>query len=224
MGDDAATVEQLRAELREAREEIERRDRVLAEAQEQQRATADVLRAIASSPSSLQTVLDAVVTSAIDLCEASGAAIRRIEGNELLVVATAGTDVRPRNDLPLQPLDRSSVTGTAILERRAVHSYESDAEHQARYPNSTARRHGIQTQVQVPLLRDGSPIGALGVYRREPRPFSERQIALLETFADQAVIAIENARLFEELEQRNAGATGEQSPGHRGAGAADRHG
>jgi signal transduction histidine kinase len=96
-----------------------------------------------------------------------------------------------------------SVTGHVLRERRTIHVYGPREEQLAAYPTSTAIHRGLQVQAITPLLREGQAIGTLGLFRREHRPFTDRQIALLETFADQAAIAIENARLFEELQDAN---------------------
>jgi signal transduction histidine kinase len=221
MADDAATVEQLRAELRQAHDEIARlrdentvlrekdegRDRALAEALEQQTATAEVLRVIASSPADLQRVLDAVADSAVGLCEAGGALIWRIDGDVLRLAAACG----PYRDVvsvaaDAIPLERSSVSGRAVIDRRPVHVHDLAAEPAAEFRAGRAiqQRTGYHTALAAPLLHQGAALGAIGIVRMEVRPFSDKQVVLLETFADQAVIAIENARLFEELEQRNS--------------------
>ncbi len=187
----------------EARTDSEQRiaqlERELAEAREQQAATAEVLRVIASSPTDVQTVLDTVVASAARLCGADNAGIHRVDGERVVPVAHTLPEALNTG----MPYGRRSATARAIMDRSTVHTYEPEAEHRAMYPDSRLHELGHQAQVITPLLRQGEAIGTLSVYRKERRPFTAEQITLLETFADQAVIAIENARLFQELQDRN---------------------
>jgi len=184
-------------------EELERRNRELGEALEQQTATAEVLRAIASAPTSLGMVLGTLVASAARLTNADEAVILRIEGTTLPVVAsTSGNPAISAN--AVMPLSERSVSGRAIRERRAIVTDEPREEHEATYPASVMHKAGFRTQVVVPLLHGDTVLGTLNVFRRERLPFDELEIALLETFAHQAVIAIENARLFGELQDRTA--------------------
>jgi signal transduction histidine kinase len=186
-------------ELAQRNEELSQRTSELSEALEQQSATAEVLRVIAASPTDLDRVLQAVVESAARLGEADDAALHRVEGDMLVAMGSAD----PAFIGARHPYDRESVNGRAILETRTIHAHDPVPEQVAKFPKSRAHTYGLHSQVATPLLREGIAIGVLTVYRKERRPFSDRQIALLETFADQAVIAIENARLFEELQQAN---------------------
>jgi len=173
----------------------------LTEALEQQTATSEILRVIASSPTDLQLVLDAVADSAARLCDANDAQVFRVDGDVLRLAASYGP-VQVREWVPIV---RGSVTGRAVADRQTIHVHDLAAEVETEYPDSKAfqQRFGDRTALATPLLREGIPIGAILIRRFEVRPFSEKQIALLKTFADQAVIAIENVRLFQELQVRN---------------------
>ena len=178
---------------------------VLAEALEQQTATSEILRVIASSPTSLDPVLEAVVKTAARLCDAKNVSLYRIEGDRMRKVAGHGSVPTSLEVGDTRLVTHGTVSGRAILEARTLHIPDLLAEVDTESPETrdNVRRQGIRTMVGTPLLREGVPIGAILVYRTEVRPFSDRQLALLQTFADQAVIAIENVRLFTELEARN---------------------
>jgi GAF domain-containing protein len=188
-------LEKYRRELAEAREH-------LGEALEQQTATSEVLRVISNSPTEIQPVLDAVGENAARLCDANNAVIFRLEGDLLRQVASYGG--LPTTSHPVEglPVNRGRVTGRAVFERRTIHVHDLAAE-EHNFPEGSrdARRDGHRTTLATPLLREGSPIGAILIRRMEVRPFSDKQIALVETFADQAVIAIENTRLLSELRE-----------------------
>jgi signal transduction histidine kinase len=175
--------------------------RALRESLEQQAATSEILRTISSSPTDVQPVLDAVAESAARLCEAPDVSIFVREADHLRVAARHG----PIPSDTALPLSRESGVGWAVLEGRTVHVADMQTEPD-QFPISVqnARRLGFRTALNVPLIRDGVAIGAISLRRAEANLFAERQVALLETFADQAVIAIENVRLFKELEARNA--------------------
>jgi signal transduction histidine kinase len=179
---------------------VEERTHELQEALEQQTATAEVLRVISSSPTNLQPVMDAVAENAGRLCDATDAQIFRLEGDSLIRVATHAS--LPHSDD--QVVTRGLVTGRAVLERRTIHLADI-IEHLHEYPDARPLQEatGTRTILATPLLREGVPIGVILIRRLEVRPFTEAQITLLETFAAQAVIAIENVRLFQELEVRN---------------------
>ena len=183
--------------------ELQERNRHLTEALEQQTATSEILRVIASSPTDLQPVFDAIIGSANRLCEATFAALHRFDGQVVTFDAHHGmteSEVEESRRRFPQPLDREIAVGRAILDRRIAHIHDIQRDPEYRV---TAGQMSFRTVLAVPLLREGKAVGALGLWRREVQPFSDKQIALVETFADQAVIAIENVRLFQELQARN---------------------
>ena len=147
-------------------------------------------------------MLDTVAESAARLCESFDAAIYRRDGDRLFLVAHHGAIVGPIGEFSL-PLVRGTVAGRSMLDGRTVHvaDLQSDVDE---FPegSANARRLGFRTALSVPLMREGVAIGAIAILRSEAQLFTERQVALLETFADQAVIAIENVRLFHELQER----------------------
>jgi GAF domain-containing protein len=176
------------------------------EALEQQTVTSEILRVIASSPTDLQPVLDAVAENAARVCGADDAIIHRIDGEVLRAVAHHGpVPMFPPIGSPEGLAIRGSITGRAVLERRAIHIHDVAALSEAEFP--VARRNqqltGQRTTLAAPLLGEGVPIGTILIRRLDVRPFTDKQIEMLKTFADQAVIAIENTRLFKELEARN---------------------
>ena len=184
-------------------QELQNRNRDLTEALEQQTATSKILEVIASSPTDVQPVLDAVASSATRLCDASDAIICRLDGSRFYVAAHSGL----HEGLPAgsaAPLIRGLPPGRAVLDRATIVVADMAEAVESEFPETKAmqQRYGYRSVAFTPLLREGSAIGALGVLRTEVRPFTEKQIALLKTFADQAVIAIENVRLFQELEAR----------------------
>jgi signal transduction histidine kinase len=175
----------------------------LAEILAHQAATSDVLKAISRSPAALQPVFDTIVVSAARLCGAVLGNVQLYDGRQLQVVAThnygAAALEQFSQHYPMQP-NRSQLSGRAILARELVHVCDvlSDPE----YLHDFAAAGGLRAMLSVPMLREGKPVGVITVAKQEPVPFTERQMRLLQTFADQAVIAIENTRLFEEAQAR----------------------
>src|SRR5215467_8380334 len=177
--------------------------RELKESLEQQTATSEILGVIASSPTDIQPVLDVVAQNAARLCDASDAAIWRSEGDKYWLVASHGSIPVPRSEKS-RPMTRAIPSGRAMFDKETVHVHDIlSPDSLAEFPEA-ARLGNVRTVLVTPLLREGLVIGAIHIRRTEVRPFTEKQIALLKTFADQAVIAIENVRLFKELEERNA--------------------
>ena len=175
----------------------------LKESLEQQTATSQILGVIASSPTDLQPVLDAIAQSAAQVCGSDDATIRLLEGDEMILAAHYGTI--PPSGPERRTLAWRTVGNEALLQRRTIHIPDVQAEAE-RFPDTLQLRNprSIRTFLVTPLLREGTAIGVINIRRTEVKPFTDKQVALLETFASQAVIAIENVRLFKEIQERNA--------------------
>ena len=181
------------------------------EALERQTAMAEILKVIASSPSDVQPVFDAIARSAAELCEGTNGAVFLLRDGRIHFGGGHGLSPQQLAIAPQiypSPLNRGLITGRAILDRAVAHIPDLAADPE--YTAEAIVRAGFRSAVSVPMLRNGEPFGAINVTREEARPFSGPQIELLKAFADQAVIAIENARLFNEtqeaLEQQKASA------------------
>ncbi|WP_439400263.1 GAF domain-containing protein (plasmid) [Bradyrhizobium sp. PMVTL-01] len=180
-------------------EAVQTKTQDLEEALQHQTSSANILNVIASSPTDVRPVMEAIVESACRVCGAYDSVALLKEGDDLLFTAHYGP-------IPMHSRKRSInprwTAGRAFIEKRAIHVHDLQAE-QDEFPEGMemAREMGHRTIVSVPLLREGQSIGALVLRRLEVNPFSEKQIALLQTFADQAVIAIENTRLFNETKE-----------------------
>src|SRR5215831_16979306 len=182
---------------------LAQRTRELEEALHQTTATSEVLSIIRRSPADAQPVFEAIVQSAARLCDAIFSVVYLYENDSLRVAATknftaeATTQINERQEL--RQINRSFVGGRAVLDRAIVHV--PDVLKDPEYSRDFALAGGWRAVLAVPLLHEGKSVGSLSVGKTEPKPFSRQQIQLLQTFADQAVIAIENARLLNELRE-----------------------
>jgi two-component system, NtrC family, sensor kinase len=201
-------VRDLEKQLAAAQEQLQTRDRELVEALEQQTATSEILQVISSSPTDAQPVFDAIVQSARRLLSGHGSALTRVVGSMLhlqaFISGTQDSDDAARAVFPIALSSNKSVQTRAVRTRAPVilTDVETDPMFE-RDMREMARKRGYRSVMAVPLLREGEPIGAISVTHPEAGPFTDKQIALLQTFADQAVIAIENVRLFTELQSSN---------------------
>src|SRR4051812_39074911 len=189
--------------IAELKRQLEQRTVERDEALERQSATADVLKIISRSAFDLQALFETLIESAAKLCRADRAAILRLVDDRFQVAATHGFPAEFREFMMARglDLDRGSASGRAALDRRTVHIPDILEDPDFTVQESQ-RRGGFRTMLAVPLLREGNPIGALFLSRGVVELFTSQQIDLVTTFADQAVIAIENARLFDEVQAR----------------------
>ena len=180
-------------------------ERALALALEQQAATSAILRSISSSPTEIQPILIAVAENAARLCDADVGQILRVEGDFLRVVASYGP-VPSRLRGEAIRISRASVAGRAVVDRQTVHVRDLLSDLDTEFPDAKpySKLWGHRTTLATPLMQGSVPIGAIFIRRTEVRPFSDKQIEVLRTFADKAAIAIENVQLLQDLQARNA--------------------
>jgi signal transduction histidine kinase len=186
-------------------QELQTRNRDLTEALEQQTATSEVLNIIAHSPVELQPVYQTILGNTTRLCEANIAALFLYDGEALSAAASSGTTQEFAEHLKqnMPRPSRETTTRLAALERRTIHVADllSDPDF-APTPRELYEKERVHTVLSVPMLREDRLIGVITTWRREVRPFNDKQVALVKTFADQAVIAVENVRLFQEIQER----------------------
>src|SRR5450631_810967 len=183
---------------------VDERTQQLKNTLDQQTAISEILRVISSSPTDVQPVLDAIADRAVHLCDAATASIYLTDGDTLRHVVSKGAVPGDAAAIESLPINRESTSGRALLEHKTIHVPDILAE-ASEYPLGAeiSKLSGHRTMLVTPLYREGQPFGTILLRRKEVRPFNEREIALLKTFGDQAAIAIENVRLFREIQDKS---------------------
>jgi GAF domain-containing protein/anti-sigma regulatory factor (Ser/Thr protein kinase) len=172
------------------------------EALERQTASAEVLRVISATPADAQPVFEAIAQSALRVFKVSHVGINVVEAGVIKIKATGGRP-DPRGEFAI-PLDRNSTAGRSVLDRAPIQVEDTESPQAASFTRDSGRLVGFRAIATAPMLREGTAVGSVSMMRDQPGPFSDKQLELLQTFADQAAIAIENARLFNELQTTNA--------------------
>ncbi len=184
--------------------EAEEHARELSEALQQKSAISEILRAISNSPTNVQALLESLAENVARLCDVTDAEILQLEGDELRLVAKYGSSRKWMQVGNKRRINRNWVTGRSVVDRTPIHVIDLQAA-EAEFPEGWgyAKKSGHRTTFAAPLMREGNAIGAILIRRFEVRPLTDKQIALLMTFADQAAIAIENVRLFNEIQEKS---------------------
>jgi len=191
-------------DLQEKNQALTQAHEQVSESLAQQTATSEILRAISSSPTDVHPVFDTIANSAMRLCDGNFGNVATYDGDLLHLVAHANVTAEgvefTQRMFPMRP-SRETVLGRVVLQKAVVHIRDAQADVEYLQPLRVALRGG--SAIGIPILHGGEVVGSIAVGRSEPRPFTDKEIDLLKTFADQAAIAIENTRLFKELETRN---------------------
>ena len=184
-------------------QKVEARTRELSESLTQQTATAEILRVISSTPTDTQPVFDAIVQSGLNVFPGGRVAIALLEGDGVHVRAATGLSSEATLTEVIVPASYESAIGTAIVDGRTVNILDTEAPDAPIHARDNGRKLGFRAIAVAPMMREGQAIGAINVLSKEPGGFTEKQMVILKTFADQAVIAIENVRLFREIQDKS---------------------
>ena len=182
--------------------ELQVSNRDLTEALDRQTATSEILRVISGSPTDTQPVFDTIAANAARLCAARDAQVLRVEGDVLRLVSAYGSPSMP----PVRSISRGHTVGRAVIDRQTIHVRDM-AQAIREFPETSAPQHGVESILAVPLLRNNVAVGVIRISRTQVQPFTDDEITLLKTFAEQALIAIENVRLFTELQEKHRALT-----------------
>ena len=171
---------------------------------ERQKAMTELLDAVSTARTDLTPVFDVLAHHADRLCGGTGATVAMRRGDEIVPVATAGTGPDTMSDIGVLPIDDSSFGGASALRREIIHIRNLDDVPADQYPNAPSRRIGAKSTLVIPMIRDDVAVGIIGFFRMSAGGYTDAEVALLKTFVDQATVAVNNAHLLAEIEQRNA--------------------